>query len=37
LVERDPAPEIPATAQELGIKVLTEKGKLERYLSIMQK
>ncbi|MCX5825364.1 MAG: 4Fe-4S binding protein [Deltaproteobacteria bacterium] len=32
LVRREPLPEIPATAQEMGMKVLTEKGKLEAFL-----
>jgi electron transport complex protein RnfB len=33
LVRRDPPPEIPATAQEMGMKVLTEKGKLEAFMA----
>jgi Na+-translocating ferredoxin:NAD+ oxidoreductase subunit B len=32
LVRREPLPEVPATAQEMGMKVLTEKGKLEAFL-----
>jgi Na+-translocating ferredoxin:NAD+ oxidoreductase subunit B len=32
LVRREPQPEIPATAQEMGMKVLTEKGKLEAFM-----
>ena len=32
LVRRDPMPKIPATAQEMGMKVLTEKGKLDAFL-----
>jgi ferredoxin len=32
LVRREPLSEIPATAQEMGMKVLTEKGKLEAFL-----
>ena len=32
LVRREPLPEIPATAQEMGMKVLTEKGKLDAFL-----
>jgi len=33
LVRRDPLPEIPATTQEMGMKVLMEKGKLEAYMA----
>ena len=32
LVRREPLPEVPATAQEMGMKVLMEKGKLEAFL-----
>jgi len=32
LVRREPLPEIPATAQEMGMRVLTEKGKLDAFL-----
>ena len=32
LVLRELVPEIPATSQEMGMKVLTEKGKLEAFL-----
>jgi len=32
LIRREPPPEIPATAQEMGMKVLTEKGKLEAFM-----
>lgn len=36
LIERADKPEIPSTGKELGIKVLTEKGKLERFLDTMK-
>jgi hypothetical protein len=31
-VKRSESPDIPATRDDLGLKVLTEKGKLERFL-----
>jgi len=34
LVRRREPPDIPATRDDLGIKVLTEKGKLEHFLKI---
>jgi Na+-translocating ferredoxin:NAD+ oxidoreductase subunit B len=37
LVRREPLPEIPATAREMGMKVLMEKGKLESYLQAMKR
>ncbi|MCD6569317.1 MAG: 4Fe-4S binding protein [Deltaproteobacteria bacterium] len=37
LVERTDKPEIPSTGRELGIKVLTEKQKMERFLDIMKR
>jgi electron transport complex protein RnfB len=37
LIERADKPEIPSTGKELGIKVLTEKGKLEKFLEIMSR
>ncbi|MBM4271808.1 MAG: 4Fe-4S dicluster domain-containing protein [Deltaproteobacteria bacterium] len=36
LVRRSEPPDIPATLQEMGMKVLTEKGKLESYIQIMK-
>lgn len=32
LVRRSESPDIPATRDDLGLKVLAEKGKLERFL-----
>jgi len=37
LVQRTELPEIPNTLQEMGLKVLTEKGKLEGFLKLMEK
>jgi Fe-S-cluster-containing hydrogenase component 2 len=36
LVERKHIPSIPATIQEMGAKVLQEKGRLGAFLKIMQ-
>jgi hypothetical protein len=36
LVERKQIPSIPATIQEMGAKVLQEKGRLDAFLKIMQ-
>jgi Pyruvate/2-oxoacid:ferredoxin oxidoreductase delta subunit len=36
LVRRSEQPDIPATSQEMGMKVLKEKGKLERFLEIIK-
>jgi hypothetical protein len=36
-VRREPPPEIPVTAREMGMKVFMEKGKLERYLQTMKR
>jgi len=37
LIQRKDIPEIPNTIQEMALKVLTEKGKLEGFLNLMQK
>lgn len=37
LVRRSEQPDIPATLQEMGVKVLTEKGKLKRFSEISKK
>ncbi len=37
LVERADAPSVPANIQELGVKVLQEKGKLEGFMKVMQR
>lgn len=37
LVRRSDQPDIPATSQEMGMKVLKEKNKLERFLEIIKK
>jgi Fe-S-cluster-containing hydrogenase component 2 len=37
LVRRSEQPDIPATSQEMGLKVLKEKGKLKRFSEIMKK
>ncbi len=37
LVQRKETPEIPDTLQEMSLKVLTEKGKYEGFLKVMQK
>ena len=36
LVRRSERPDIPATSQKMGMKVLKEKGKLERFLEIIK-
>ena len=37
LIQRESVPDIPPTFKELGFKVLTEKGKLEGFITLMQK
>ena len=37
LAEREKAPEIPATVQEMGIKVANEKGRLQDFIKIIQR
>ncbi len=37
LLARETAPEIPASVQEMGLKVVQEKGRLEGFLKVMQK
>jgi len=37
LLRREERPEVPATAQEMGARILREKGKLEQFMRAMQK
>jgi electron transport complex protein RnfB len=37
LARRSKEPDVPVTVQEMGMKVLAEKGKMERFLEIMKK
>ncbi|MCP4135308.1 MAG: 4Fe-4S dicluster domain-containing protein [bacterium] len=37
MIERENIPEIPASIKEMGIKVLQEKGKLDKFMKIMSK
>jgi len=36
LIERKQIPSVPATTQDLGVKVLQEKGRLEAFMKVMQ-
>ncbi len=36
LIKRPEIPEIPATLKDMAAKVLTEKGKLERFIGVMR-
>jgi Fe-S-cluster-containing hydrogenase component 2 len=37
LLQKDQIPPIPATAQEMIVKVLQEKGRFEKFMEIMQR
>jgi len=37
LVARDEKPDIPATTKEMAVKILGEKGKLEKFMEVMQR
>jgi Na+-translocating ferredoxin:NAD+ oxidoreductase subunit B len=37
MAERKTAPEVPATIQEMGLKVVQEKGRMDRFIKIMQR
>jgi len=36
LIERTHIPSIPATTQDMAVKVLQEKGRLEAFMKVMQ-
>ncbi|MCP4133793.1 MAG: 4Fe-4S dicluster domain-containing protein, partial [bacterium] len=37
MIERENIPEIPANLKEMGVKVLQEKGKLDKFMKVMSK